>query len=228
MELESVNPLVDHTYVIQCGTRYLRMWDMCFNSHILESFFQIILHIKRTKSYWSCLVMYMLNLKMWSWYTASQVNPCAHQNIDKHLNHTQRNIRWWNFKLLLLVSMTAGSQYLTIEIFTTSSFIFSIASRDQKTWLRPRWVNTLRLRQNGRHFPDDIFQCIFLNENVWISIKISLTFFPEGPINNNPALVYIMAWCRPGDETLSEPMLVSLLMHICVTPPQWVKTHAYQ
>ena len=28
------------------------------------------------------------------------------------------------------------------------------------------WRNTLRPRQNGRHFPDDIFQCIFLNENV--------------------------------------------------------------
>ena len=34
--------------------------------------------------------------------------------------------------------------------------------------------NTLRLRQDGRHFPNDIFKCIFLNENVWISIKISL------------------------------------------------------
>ena len=49
--------------------------------------------------------------------------------------------------------------------------------------------NTLRLRQNGRQFADAIFQCIFLNENVWISIKISLKFVPEGPINNIPALV---------------------------------------
>ena len=31
-------------------------------------------------------------------------------------------------------------------------------------------VNTLRLRQNGRHFADGIFKCIFLNEKVWISI----------------------------------------------------------
>ena len=29
--------------------------------------------------------------------------------------------------------------------------------------------NTLRPRQNGQHFPDDIFKCIFLNENVLIS-----------------------------------------------------------
>ena len=36
-------------------------------------------------------------------------------------------------------------------------------------------LNTLRPRQNGRHFSDDIFKWIFLNENVWISITISLT-----------------------------------------------------
>ena len=82
-------------------------------------------------------------------------------------------------------------------------------------------INTLRPRQNGRHFPDDIFRCIFLNENVQISIKISLKFVPKGPINNIPALVQIMAWHRPGDKPLSEPMMVSLLTHICVTRPQW-------
>ena len=49
--------------------------------------------------------------------------------------------------------------------------------------------NTLRPRQNGRHFADDIFKCIFLNENVLISIKISLKFVPKGQINNIPALV---------------------------------------
>ena len=84
--------------------------------------------------------------------------------------------------------------------------------------------NTLRPRQNGRHFPDDIFKCIFLNENVWISIKITLNLVPKGPISNISALVQIMAWRRPGDKPLSEPMMVSLLTHICVTRPQWVKS----
>ena len=83
-------------------------------------------------------------------------------------------------------------------------------------------LNTLRPRQNGHHFPDDIFKCIFLNENVWISIKISLKFVPNGPMNNIPALVLIMAWRRPGDKLLSEPMMVSLPTHLCVTRPQWV------
>ena len=87
-------------------------------------------------------------------------------------------------------------------------------------------LNTLRPRQNGRHFADDIFKCIFLNENVWIPIKISLKFVPQGPINNIPALVQIMAWRRSGDKPLSEPMMVGLLTHICVTRPQWVNSLA--
>ena len=70
--------------------------------------------------------------------------------------------------------------------------------------------NTLRPRQNGRHFPDDILKWIFLTENVWISIEISLKFVPKGPINNIPALVQIMAWRRSGDKPLSEPMMVNL------------------
>ena len=53
---------------------------------------------------------------------------------------------------------------------------------------RLRWLNTLRPRQNGRHFADDILKCIFLNGNVWIPIEISLKFVPKGPIDNIPAL----------------------------------------
>ena len=83
-------------------------------------------------------------------------------------------------------------------------------------------VNSLRLTQSGRRFAYDIFKCIFLNENVWISTKISLMFVPKGPINNIPALIQIMAWRRPGDKPLSETMMVSLPTHICVTRPQWV------
>ena len=83
-------------------------------------------------------------------------------------------------------------------------------------------LNSLRPRQNGRHFADDTFKRIFVNENVRISMKISLKFVPKGPINNNPALVQIMAWRRSGDKPLSEPMMVSLLTHICVIRPQWV------
>ena len=62
----------------------------------------------------------------------------------------------------------------------------------------------------------------FLEWYVWIPIEISLTFVPMGSINNNPALFQIIAWRRPGDKPLSEPMMVSSLTHICVARPQWV------
>ena len=92
---------------------------------------------------------------------------------------------------------------------------------------RPHCVNTLRPRQNGHHFADDTFKRIFLNENIRISIKISLKFVPNGPIKTISALVQIMAWRRPGDKPLSEPMMVRSLTHICVTRPQWVKQLAF-
>ena len=54
---------------------------------------------------------------------------------------------------------------------------------------------------------DDIFKCIFLNDNDRISIKISLKFVPKGPIDNKSALAQVMAWRRTGDKPLPEPML---------------------
>ena len=64
--------------------------------------------------------------------------------------------------------------------------------------------STLKPRQNGRHFADDIFKCIFLNEN---SIGISLKFVPDGSIDNIQSLDQIMACRRPGDKPSSEPMM---------------------
>ena len=82
-------------------------------------------------------------------------------------------------------------------------------------------INSLTPRLNRRPFTDDIFKCIFLNENEWISPRISLKFVPKVRINNIQALVQIMAWRRPSDKPLSEPVMVSLLTHIYVTRPQW-------
>ena len=81
-----------------------------------------------------------------------------------------------------------------------------------------------RPRQNGRHFADDSFKYIFMNENFRNSNKISLRFLPKGPINNVPALIRIMAWRRPGAKPLSEPMIVRSVTHICVARSQWVKS----
>ena len=84
---------------------------------------------------------------------------------------------------------------------------------------RKALINTLRPRQNGRHFPDDILKCIFLNKKVSISTKISLKFVPKGPVNNSPASVQAM--------TLYDPMIITLLTHICATRSQWVKCNRW-
>ena len=87
---------------------------------------------------------------------------------------------------------------------------------------RRQRVNTLRPKQNGSRFADDVFKCIFVNGNICILAKMSLKFVPKGPINNIPALVQVMAWRRSGDKPLSEPLMVRSPTHIYVTWPPWV------
>ena len=102
---------------------------------------------------------------------------------------------------------------------------FSVCKDDMNPSTFSQYIplfNTLRPRQDLRHFADDTFKRIFVNENVRILMGISLKFVPKGPINNIPALVQIMARRRLGDKPLSEPMIACLPTHICVARPQWV------
>ena len=64
------------------------------------------------------------------------------------------------------------------------------------------YLNTLKVRQNGRHFADGIFKLIFLHETCYISIQISFS-----PIDDNPTLVQIMAWHQTSNKPLSEPVM---------------------
>ena len=54
---------------------------------------------------------------------------------------------------------------------------------------------------------DDIFKCIFLNENNRTTIKMSVKFVPWSPIDNKPAYVQVMAWRQTGDKPLHEPKM---------------------
>ena len=87
----------------------------------------------------------------------------------------------------------------------------------------PLLLNSLRPRQM-----DAISQTTFSNAFSWMKmfefrLKFHwVKFLAKGPINNIPAMVQIMAWRRPGDKPLSEPMMVGSPTHICVTRPQWV------
>ena len=66
---------------------------------------------------------------------------------------------------------------------------------------------SLKLRQNGHHFSDNIFKAIFFIENCCILIEISLRFVLQGPINHIPVLVHIMVGHQSGNKTSFEPMM---------------------
>ena len=162
--------------------------------------------------------MHQLRQNSYIWVWISEKDPAhwfSNVNISWCINSLLPGRYSTIFKYIVFITLYRRHKCNTFLIF---SFPFKLEL--PTTWCQS--FNTLRPRQNGRHF-EDILKCIFLNENVWISIKISLKFVHKSPINNIPALVQIMAWRRPGTKPLYEPMLVSLLTHICVTQPQWVK-----
>ena len=85
------------------------------------------------------------------------------------------------------------------------------------------WVNTLRQRQNGCRFRRRHFSNTFYWMKMYeFQLKFHWSLFLRVQLTIFPALVQIMAWHQPGDKPLSEPMLVSLPMHICVNRPQWL------
>ena len=68
-------------------------------------------------------------------------------------------------------------------------------------------INSLRSRQNGRHFTGDILKSIFVKENSWIPIEISLKFVPKSQIDNESSLVQVMACRLFGAKPLPKPMV---------------------
>ena len=64
-----------------------------------------------------------------------------------------------------------------------------------QTWRLTSWG---RKKKNGRHFADDIFKWILLDEN--LRIQISLEFIIDGLINEKTALVQIIVQCPEGDK----------------------------
>ena len=135
----------------------------------------------------------------------------------RHHAMSKLNVVWISFDL-------TWAYPINIPNYSKSINHYWLGFRDTLVLSMLQWrVNSLRPRLNRRPFTDDIFKCIFLNENEWVLPRISLKFVPKVRINNIPVLVQIMAWRRPGDKPLSEPMMASFLTHICVTRPQWVK-----
>ena len=80
------------------------------------------------------------------------------------------------------------------------------------------WVNTREageLRHHRAHYDVIVMrsECFHLKSSSWRTFRVSTTtsdwkftgVSTKSTINNIPALVQIMAWCRPGDKPLYEP-----------------------
>ena len=148
-------------------------------------------------------------------------------------NHFVRSIIFYGISSAWMNRLVMKDIFLVLS----AQIFCSNGNKETYTHIPPHWSrnilqravwlatkkNTLRPRQNVHHFADDTLKRISLNKNYTITIEISLNSVPKRPINNVPSLVQIMAWCRPGGKPLSEPMVVTLLTHLCVTRPHWVK-----
>ena len=104
-------------------------------------------------------------------YTLSVV--ISSRTVNNIYNRTS-----WLYSIWFDVNNAVNSQQVPIDLVRTRCEV--------SLWLS---VNSYPPGQNGRHFADDIFKRIFLNEKVWIVIKSSLKFVPKGPIGNDKALV---------------------------------------
>ena len=158
------------------------------------------------------------------------------QNFLHYTSGLAKRLSSWHTGTLSLLAICGGNPPVTSlkpsdaeHLCFLSCYVVSQQAVEQTStgYSRPNDVHidgfyTLRPRQDGCHFADDISTSILLNENGCILITFSLKYVRKGPIENNPALVQIMAWRRSDDKPLSEPMMVSLFTYICVTRPQWV------
>ena len=110
----------------------------------------------------------------------------------------------WKIKYLKFHSNFPGANELIGRTTPTPCLLmarFSVSPGYQQPCYYVHWV---------RDKMTAIFQTLkypFLNENVGISFTISVMFVSKVPINSKPTLFQIMAWHRPGDKPLPEPML---------------------
>ena len=120
----------------------------------------------------------------------------------------------WNHKWLPYSNQCCNTWVKHIKIYTGIIFDKNVIG------ILPRYtyhdetainhgLNSSPPGQNGHHFAGNSSRYIFVNEKFCVLTKISLKFVPKGPIDYKSALVQIMAWRRPGDKPLSEPMMVS-------------------
>ena len=113
---------------------------------------------------------------MFSIMIANDQPPAWKNKISPWHKHFLKKI------LTTYIPISHSSAWIKCEVYFYNAVIYFHTSHGQSFNSYPPW-------QNGRHFTDSIFRCIFVNDKFCIFIKISLKFVPKGPVDNNPVLV---------------------------------------
>ena len=125
------------------------------------------------------------NSKYWvQWYALYRLDMTSKFN-----KFCPKNWPWNHMELLPYKTAIPGLCSWYILYHLKNNFFVDCENIIQSTIKAIHYINSSPPGQNGRHFTDDIFGCIFVNEKFCISIKFSLKFVPKGPVDNNPALV---------------------------------------
>ena len=164
--------------------------------------------------------MYAENLRSrWNVLCSHSFIYCKQLRNAQFRMHGCKKVMNWRCDEMWHVN-TTNSQHLP----ATNHFTVTPLST-KSTWIEGKEA---LLTHWGRDKMAAISQMTFSNAFSWMKkyqfrLRFHRSLFLWFEISNIPVLVQIMARRRSGDEPLSEPMMVSLLTHICITRPQWVK-----
>ena len=150
------------------------------------------------------------NMRRWRWWSGVS------------LGHRSGCLSLSEIQLLLNILGLCG-QRQAVQFCCSAPPWFWTSGYGKRHGLLLMWMSLTHWGRDKMHVISQtpFSNAIFLNENIWIPIDISLKFIPKGPINYIPAWVQIIAWRRSGDKPLSELIMINLLTYICVTRPQW-------
>ena len=112
----------------------------------------------------------------WPVTMGEEYNFCSYRGLTCMWIFMSKALSLW-YRIIL--SIPCATQKSEMNVFIVVS-CYNICSTDMREGRCVIFLNTLKPRQNGHHFQDDIFKRMFLYENYCISMKILLKFFPQG------------------------------------------------
>ena len=119
------------------------------------------------------------------------------------------------------VSMITPKMRLRTIMMTMkkNSRSYTTRTTNSGSWKQERQIITLRPRQNGRHFEDNILKCIFFFKNVLYFI--ALIWIPQHFIDK-ATVVQVMAWCHQAISYYLNQCWPRSMSPYAIIRPQWV------